>query len=107
MKPAHTNDGRKLPWTRLILALAGLITVQVTWRWAVEHLYKLPPETLAAFQAITTHTLYVTGVIVVWAITGKLLWDWKNQSQSVAQSVAETLVERTPKAKHFDDDQIP
>jgi hypothetical protein len=100
------NDPRKLPWARLSLCFGGILTVAANWRWAVDHLYSLPPESLAAFQSITNNAQYVIGALVVFAVTGKLVWDWKNATTSTAATVASIIAERTPKAAHFDDDEI-
>jgi hypothetical protein len=81
---------------RLIISLIGITLIQISWRWAVAHLYTLPPEALAGFVSITTNTLYITGAIVIFMVTGRLIYDWKigtSQIQNV-QSIAEIITEK-------------
>ena len=59
-------------------------------------MYTLPPEALAGFVSITTNTLYITGAIVIFMVTGRLIYDWKigtSQIQNV-QSIAEIITEK-------------
>jgi hypothetical protein len=86
--------------------------VQISWRWATAHFYSLPPEAYAGFVSITTNTLYITGAIVIFMVTGRLVYDWKmgtRQIQNVASSVEtikEEITQRIQKPKHFDDETI-
>jgi hypothetical protein len=76
---------------RLIISLIGIALIQASWRWAVAHLYTLPEIALAGFVTITTNTLYVTGAIVVFLVTGRMVYDWKmgtSQVQEVVGSVS-------------------
>jgi hypothetical protein len=97
---------------RFLISLIGIILVQISWRWAVAHLYSLPPEALAGFVSITTNTLYITGAIVIFMVTGRLVYDWKvgtSQVQEVvsrANTIKEEITERIIKPKHFDSDEI-
>lgn len=97
---------------RFLISLIGIILVQLSWRWSVAHLYTLPPDALAGFVSITTNTLYITGAIVIFMVTGRLVYDWKmgtNQIQEVASKAAtikEEITERIIKPKHFDDGEI-
>lgn len=97
---------------RLAISLIGIILIQISWRWSVAHLYSLPPEALAGFVSITTNTLYITGAIVIFMVTGKLVYDWKmgtNQIQDVASRVdkiKEEITERVVKPKYLDDGAI-
>jgi hypothetical protein len=97
---------------RFLISLIGIILVQISWRWAVAHLYSLPPEALAGFVSITTNTLYITGAIVIFMVTGRLVYDWKmgtSQIQEVvsrADTIKQEITERIIKPKHFDDGEI-
>jgi hypothetical protein len=97
---------------RLIVSLLGIALIQASWRWAVEHLYTLPEVALAGFVTITTNTLYVTGAIVIFLVTGRMVYDWKmgtSQVQEVVSSVAkvkEEIVEYIQRPKNFDDETI-
>jgi hypothetical protein len=97
---------------RLLISIIGIALVQTSWRWAVAHLYSLPHEALAGFVSITTNTLYITGAIVIWLVTGKFVYDWKmgtSQIQEVvsqANNIKEEITERIIKPKNFDDGEI-
>jgi hypothetical protein len=97
---------------RFLISLIGVIIVQISWRWATSHLYSLPPEALAGFVSITTNTLYITGAIVIFMVTGRLVYDWKmgtSQIQEVisrADTIKAEITERIIKPKHFDSDEI-
>ena len=63
-------------------------------------------------MTITTNAMYVTGAIVVFMVTGRMVYDWKvgtNQVQQVsgiATKIKEEITERIIKPKHFDDGEI-
>ena len=102
----------KMVSQRLIVSIIGILIIQASWRWAIAHFYSLPHEAYAGFVTITTNTLYVTGAIVIFLVTGRMVYDWKmgtNQVQQVMGTVSkikEEIVERTPKPKSFDDEEI-
>lgn len=75
----------KLVSQRLVVSLIGIALIQLCWRWAVFHLYWLPEVALAGFVTITTNTLYVTGAIVVFLVTGRMVYDWKMGTSQVQQ----------------------
>jgi hypothetical protein len=90
---------------RFLISLIGIILVQISWRWSVAHLYTLPPDALAGFVSITTNTLYITGAIVIFMVTGKLVYDWKlgtNQIQEVTSRVEKITESLTHNAKEDD-----
>ena len=97
---------------RLVISLVGIALIQISWRWSVAHLYSLPPEALAGFVSITTNALYITGAIVIFMVTGKLVYDWKvgtSQMQDVSSSVQrikEEITEYIQKPKNFDDEVV-
>jgi len=103
---------KKIVSQRLFISLIGIALIQISWRWAIAHLYSLPHEALAGFVSITTNTLYITGAIVIFMVTGRLVYDWKvgtSQIQNVASSVEtikEEITQRIQKPKHFDDEAI-
>jgi len=87
----------KLPatWQRLVLSIIGVLVIEGSWRWAVCHLYTLPTAALAGFVSITTNAFYVIGAIIIFMVTGKLVYEWKmgtSQIQSV-QSLAENIMQ--------------
>jgi len=97
---------------RLIVSLVGIGLIQASWRWAIAHLYTLPDTAMAGFVTITTNSMYVTGAIVVFMVTGRMVYDWKvgtTQVQEVVSSVAkvkEEVVQYMKKPKNFDDETI-
>ncbi|MEI8234119.1 MAG: hypothetical protein WCH57_05480 [Verrucomicrobiota bacterium] len=99
---------KRTPWQRLALSLAGISVIEATWRLAVRHLYTLKPEAFAAFTALTVHSQYVIGAIVVFMVTGRLVYEWKMETaSSIAEEGKQILAERTPAPKHYDDPAIP
>lgn len=88
---------------RLIVSLVGIALIQASWRWAVEHLYTLPEVALAGFVTITTNTLYVTGAIVIFLVTGRMVYDWKvgtNQVQEVVSTITKIKQDISEKVTH-------
>lgn len=100
-------------WQRLALSLTGVAVISGSWRWAVAHLYTLPTPALAGFVSITTNAFYVIGAIIVFMVTGKLVYEWKmgtsqlQNVQSLSEDIKEEITEKVIKPKYFDDDQIP
>jgi hypothetical protein len=82
-------------WHRLALSLFGISIIVGMWAWAVFHIYGLPPDKLASFTSITTNAFYAISVIIIFMITGRLVWEWSNASSSVTTvaSEAKKLVE--------------
>jgi hypothetical protein len=88
---------------RLIVSLVGIALIQASWRWAVCHLYTLPDPALAGFVTITTNAMYVTGAIVVFMVTGRMVYDWKmgtTQIQEVVSSVTRIKQDISEKITH-------
>ena len=79
----------RTPWQRLALSLLGIIIIVLCWRWAVCHLYTLPEAALAGFVSLTTNAFYVIGSIVVFMVTGRLIYEWANRTEQVTNSVSE------------------
>lgn len=79
----------RTPWQRLALSLIGIIVIVLCWRWAVCHLYTLPEQALAPFTSITTNSFYVIAAIVVFMVTGRLVYDWANRTQAVTSVLSE------------------
>ena len=104
------NAKYQFPWARFLLSLIGILIIMGVWRWSVQHLYALPEYTMATFQAITISTLYTVSAIVVFAVTCKMIWDWKNSTASEAVTTAAHVVEErfehAAKPEHFDNGTI-
>ena len=101
----------KKSWQRLTLSMIGLFIVQAVWMQAITHLYHLPPEALAAFTTITVNSQYVTAAIVIFMVTGRLVYEWKMNTASTViergEQIRQEFIDRTPAPKHFDDDNLP
>jgi hypothetical protein len=88
---------------RLVVSLVGIGLIQASWRWAVAHLYTLPDVAMAGFVTITTNSMYVTGAIVIFLVTGKMVYDWKlgtSQVQEVVSSITKVKQDISEKITH-------
>lgn len=94
---------KKKSWQRLTLSLVGIVIIAAMWRWGVYHLYHLPEHSIAAFVSLTTNAFYTTSAIVIFMVTGRLIYDWKNttSSSTIVQSVQRRL-----RPKDVDDDTL-
>ena len=96
----------------MMLSATGIILIQISWRWAIAHLYTLPHEAYASFTSITTNSFYCIGAIVIFMVTGRLVYEWKmgtSQFQSVkdeVEDIKEEIVERVHKPKYYDSNEI-
>jgi len=98
----------RTPWQRMALSLVGICVIGTTWHLAVRHLYTLKPEALAAFTTLTVNSQYVVGAIVIFMVTGRLVYEWTMQTtSSIAEESKQLLAEHTPAPKHYDDPAIP
>ena len=110
-KPGPPVESR-FPWQRITLSLIGIVIILFEWRWAVNHLYALSAQqapVIVAFQSITNNSMYVIAALVVFFVTGRLVYEWKNATISnIVQEAQSTVTEdRTVAPKHFDDPAIP
>jgi hypothetical protein len=58
---------------------------------------------LAGFVTITTNTLYVTGAIVIFLVTGRMVYDWKmgtNQVQEVVSTITKVKQDISERVTH-------
>jgi hypothetical protein len=88
---------------RLVVSLVGIAVIQASWKWATEHFYSLPPESFAGFVTITTNAMYVTGAIVVFMVTGRMVYDWRvgtNQVQEVVSTITKVKQDISEKVTH-------
>ena len=85
----------RTPWQRLTLSLLGIIIVVLCWRWAVCHLYTLPESSLPVFGSLTTNAFYVIGSIVIFMVTGRLVYEWANRTSSQFVGEAQSLTENS------------
>lgn len=96
---------KRKPWQRTALSVLGVLIIALMWRWAVGHLYVLPQAAIAAFVTITTNAFYTISAIVVFMVTGKLIYDWKNASETTVH-IADSI-EKQLRPKDLDDPSIP
>lgn len=86
---------KKTPsWQRFTLSLLGVIILVTKWQWSVWHLYSIPEHAMTAFTTITTNNDYVIGAIVIFMVTGKLIYDWKNSTASTIIEQSQHLSEK-------------
>lgn len=96
----------------MLLSLIGILIVHGIWMGTLTHLYHLPPASLAAFTTITVNSQYVIGAIVIFMVTGRLIYEWRNSTVSqiieTGEQIREEIIERrTPAPKQFDTEEIP
>ena len=90
----------KRSWQRLFLSLIGVALIGACWHEAVQHLYTLKPEALSAFTTITTNAFYVIAAIVIFMVTGRLIYEWKhNTAAQITQSISHAINDDTGKSK--------
>jgi hypothetical protein len=96
---------------RFTLSLIGVFVILVTWSFAVGHLYHLPAAALSAFTTITVNAQYTIAAIIIFMVTGRLIYEWRMNTASTVIEKGEQLfeekIDRTPAPKHFDDEEIP
>lgn len=94
VKSSRLHKEERVPWQRLALSLLGITILAGIWRWAVWHLYALPEHSISAYASITNNTMYAVATIVVFFISGKMLFDWKNQTTSTIVDQASHIFEK-------------
>ena len=100
----------RTPWQRLVLSLVGIAVIGLAWHIAIQHLYTLTNEhALAAFTTITTNAFYVVAAIVIFMVTGRLVYEWKMQSvvQTIEQGNQELQEQRVIRPRDHDDPSLP
>lgn len=100
----------RAPWQRLTLSLIGIGLIGLTWHLAIQHLYTLKPEAFASFTTLTVNAQYVIGAIVVFMVTGRLVYEWKmdTASQVIEQGdqISKEFTDHTPSPKSLDDPDV-
>lgn len=86
-----------LPWQRLLLSIIGIALVGITWHVAIQHLYTLKPEAFAPFTTLTINAQYIIGAIVIFMITGHLVYDWKMTTEEKVVTEMEKKIIRRPR----------
>jgi hypothetical protein len=74
-----------------------------TWYIAVQHLYSLPADALASFTTLTVNAQYVVGAIVVFMVSGRLIYEWKMDTASKIEEAGKRILSIGTRPKDFDD----
>lgn len=93
----------------MALSLIGVAIIAAMWRWATFHLYVLPEHSITAFTSITNNASYVIGAIVVFMVTGRLIYDWKNSTTAsvIQQAIHEKREEHITTEELNADSDLP
>lgn len=86
--------------------LLGVIAVGIivgSWRWAVFHLYSLPVESIAAFQAITTQMLWAVSVIALTIAGVKGVQQMLSQKLDLAATAATQAIIERKESRHVEE----
>lgn len=84
----------------------------IEWSWATKHLYSLPIASISAFSSITINCMYVIAALVIFFVTGQVLYNWSNTTTTNIIQEAKQYFEQsditvnTPDPKYFDDPSI-
>ena len=90
----HHRMGDRMPWQRMTLTAIGIVIIVVKWQWSVWHLYSLPEPSYSSFTTITINSDYVIGALVIFFVTGKLLYDWKNATTTQLAASTQDVMQR-------------
>lgn len=94
-QPQYPQPVGTATWQRLSLSLLGIGIITWLWHHAVLHLYTLPGSSVAGFTTITTHAFYAVAVIIVFMITGRLVWEWAASSSSIVNVASQAAASAT------------
>lgn len=102
---------REKAWyrSRVFLGVVGELMMLLAWRWAVFHLYTLPPTSIAAFQSLTGQVIWgvVAIALTVAGIKGvENMMSMKQQVLSSAASTAQNLVSDLREDRHVREEKI-
>lgn len=95
------------PWQRLALSIVGIGVLAGMWRWAVFHLYALPEHSIGAFASLTANTEYTISAIVIFMVTGRLIYDWKNNTASQIVEQTQHVFEKKETLQHVIEEGTP
>jgi len=90
---AHHRMGDRMPWQRMTLTFIGIVIIVGIWQWAVWHLYSLPVGAYSSFTTITVNCDYTISALVIFFVTGKLVYDWKNATTTQLAAVTQDTVQ--------------
>lgn len=90
-------------WQRIAVSMLGIAVLLGIWRWSVFHLYSLPPESLSSFTTITVNNQYAIMALVIFFVTGKLIYDLKVDTVSTIVTRGEHLFEKREEKRESHD----
>lgn len=78
------------------------------WHLAIYRLTEMKVDYISAFTTLTVNTQYVIGAIIIFMVTGRLVYEWRNNTASEVMTSVEHIIheDRTPAPKHFDDGSL-
>ena len=81
--------------SKFLLGITAIALIVGAWRWAVFHLYSLPVESLAAFQAITSQMLWAVSVTALTIAGVKGVQQMMSAKlESMATATTQAMIER-------------
>ena len=81
--------------SKFLLGITAIALIVGAWRWAVFHLYSLPTESLAAFQAITSQMLWAVCVIALTIAGVKGVQQMMSAKlESMSSAVTQAVIEK-------------
>lgn len=81
-------------WQRITVAMLGIGIEVGIWQWATWHLYSLPPDAISSFTTITVNCFYVIASLVIFFVTGKLIYDLKVDTVAQVVTKGEQIFEK-------------
>jgi hypothetical protein len=81
-------------WQRITVAMLGIGIEVGIWQWATWHLYSLPSEAISSFTTITVNCFYVIASLVIFFVTGKLIYDLKVDTVAQVVTKGEQIFEK-------------
>jgi len=86
----------KAPWQRLAISSVGIAIMVMIWQLATYNLYSLPSTSIIAYNSITNNVFYCITALVVFFVTGQVVFNWKNETAStVIQQASAALENKT------------
>lgn len=101
----HHRMGDRVPWQRLALTFCGILMIVGVWQWSVWHLYSLPVDAYPSFTTITVNCLYTISALIIFFVTGKLFYDWKNATTTQLAASTQNVMERVEEHRKEEIDQ--
>lgn len=94
---------------KLLVTLLGIFIIQEFLHRQVNYLYTFTtPEQVAAFTSLSTCAMWAVVALVMWFCGCNVLdrMSWGNQTSSAVQLIAQSISQRIPRPKDFDDGKV-